>query len=362
MNVRRFEHLTKNRFWEVYWDGAVAEVMSGALGSAGRAREIGIEDVEREIAKRLREGYEEVVPDRVKDQAAPTATPPPALMQRILEAPDDDQPRAVLADWLQQQGDPLGELIAVQLELARAPTKRLRDRETHLLATFRPRWLGGEVADVTFVRGFADTLKVEMPPDAEALARIIAVSPLLQTLVVPAPSTYYTRWPWELMPGLLRAFSGIFITGHRPADDAQIAAFAALDLPKLDRLGLRSMGLLPSSWKRLAARTWRALDLHHNSLGRRGVEYLAAHDRRALASLDLGSNEIGDEGVKLLAAIPLPALRVLSLKRSLLTPACLPHLARFGHLQTLDISHNNLDEAYVREVLPGVKLTGKKAR
>jgi len=372
MNVRRLEHPAKHRFWEVYWDQAGIEIVSGRIGSSGRAERrdfgtaIGVGDfVLREVAARIKEGFVEVVPDLVKDQTAPTAEAPPELMERIREAPDDDQPRMVLADWLQQQGDPRGELIAVQLEAARTPLgkmvpKRLRDREEALMTAFRNRWLPDTVgADVRFVRGFADSVRLDIPIDTALLDRVIDVSPLLRTLVISPPRE---RWQlvWEhVSHDVLRRFSGIFMGGVG-VEDERIARFAAIDLPLLDRLGMRSMTILPSSWKRLAPREWRDLDLHHNSLGKRGVEYLVTRDRSTLAALDLGSNEIGDEGVKILASIPMPALRTLGLKRSKLTEKCLPSLARFAHLSMLDISYNKLDEAAVREALPGVRITGRK--
>jgi hypothetical protein len=213
---------------------------------------------------------------------------------------------------------------------------------------------------VKFVRGFADSVKLEMPIDVALLVRVIAASPLLRTLVIAPPHGQWQRL-WDVVPPhLLQRFSGIFMTGVG-CDDEHVAKFAALDLPRLDRIGMRSMTLLPSAWKRLASRAWRELDLHHNNLGRRGVEYLVARERSTLEVLDLGSNEIGDEGVKLLAQIPMPALRSLSLRRSKLTPKCLPALERFTQLRVLDISHNTLDAAYVREVLPGVRLAGKKS-
>ena len=100
------------------------------------------------------------------------------------------------ADWLQTHGDPLGELIAVQLELARferweRPPKSLRDREENLLASFRQRWLPGVVgAEVTFVRGFVDSVKLELPsarivPNSPARSRTpILIAPLTATATV----------------------------------------------------------------------------------------------------------------------------------------------------------------------------------
>src|SRR5438094_583437 len=42
---------------------------------------------------------------------------PEALLAAIAAAPDDDVPRLVLADWLEERDDPLGEFIRLQIEL-----------------------------------------------------------------------------------------------------------------------------------------------------------------------------------------------------------------------------------------------------
>src|SRR5947209_2863533 len=39
----------------------------------------------------------------------------------VLAAPDDDTPRLVFADWLEEQGDPYGEFVRVQVALAALP-------------------------------------------------------------------------------------------------------------------------------------------------------------------------------------------------------------------------------------------------
>jgi uncharacterized protein (TIGR02996 family) len=51
-----------------------------------------------------------------------TSSSDEALLADVVAEPDDDRPRLVYADYLQQRGDPRGELIAVQcaLEVARA--------------------------------------------------------------------------------------------------------------------------------------------------------------------------------------------------------------------------------------------------
>ena len=43
---------------------------------------------------------------------------PPEMLQAIVADPDNSLPRLVFADWLDEQGDPRGELIRVEAELA----------------------------------------------------------------------------------------------------------------------------------------------------------------------------------------------------------------------------------------------------
>ena len=92
----------------------------------------------------------------------------PELEHAILEAPDDDAPRLVYGDWLQEQGDPRGELVAVQraqLAIGAHPdpehVARLVDRERELIAKHAREWLGPLSPDsVTWRLGFVDTLDV----------------------------------------------------------------------------------------------------------------------------------------------------------------------------------------------------------
>ena len=46
-----------------------------------------------------------------------------AFLQRIRAYPDDDAPRLVFADWLDEHGDPRGAFIRVQLALAQLDTE-----------------------------------------------------------------------------------------------------------------------------------------------------------------------------------------------------------------------------------------------
>src|SRR4051794_4580817 len=70
-----------------------------------------------------------------------------AFLADIIEHPDDDVPRLVYADWLDEHDQAeRAELIRVQVELAGAPeagrAEELRQREAALLADHAQEWLG----------------------------------------------------------------------------------------------------------------------------------------------------------------------------------------------------------------------------
>lgn len=60
-----------------------------------------------------------------------------ALLAAIRAAPEDDAPRLVYADWLEEHGQPeRAEFIRVQCELARRDSLALRQREAELTARY----------------------------------------------------------------------------------------------------------------------------------------------------------------------------------------------------------------------------------
>jgi len=68
------------------------------------------------------------------------------LLQTIQAAPGDAAPRLVYADWLSERGEPRGELIHLQCELAAHPTHPKRSeivtRCRELIDAHQSRWLG----------------------------------------------------------------------------------------------------------------------------------------------------------------------------------------------------------------------------
>jgi uncharacterized protein (TIGR02996 family) len=113
---------------------------------------------------------------------------PEEFVPGILAEPDDDTPRLIYADWLEERGDPRGEFIRVQCEMAAllkpqapwpgmygdahlAPRERVRSRrelpryrklfsrQLELMLAHSKRWvapLGSAITGVRFERGFVE--------------------------------------------------------------------------------------------------------------------------------------------------------------------------------------------------------------
>src|SRR5262249_43459735 len=92
-------------------------------------------------------------------------THPPRYFDAIRQRPGDDSPRLRYASFLDGCGNPLGEFIRLQCQLAqdaRAEAHlRLERREQELLANFERDWsvaLAGRVDWCSFRRGFIEEI------------------------------------------------------------------------------------------------------------------------------------------------------------------------------------------------------------
>jgi uncharacterized protein (TIGR02996 family) len=95
-----------------------------------------------------------------------------AFLQAVIESPDDDTPRLVYSDWLEENGDPKrAEFIRVQCELARLTepgerSQQLRWREQALLQRYGPAWASPfrkRVQGWEFRRGFVEKVTTTVP-------------------------------------------------------------------------------------------------------------------------------------------------------------------------------------------------------
>ncbi|MFT3698804.1 MAG: TIGR02996 domain-containing protein [Kofleriaceae bacterium] len=213
------------------------------------------------------------------------------FLEAIVAAPDDDAPRLVFADYLTEQGDPRGELIALQCQLAAAPDddrrRTLLVAANKLVKANRDAWTAPVIAGVPIPKPGYPTIelewkrgmveRLELPHTLlSSLPRIMTAAPTIRELVIVSGAN-------ELPIGQLMT---------RPSIDA------LADMPNLGRLhtleiSLRACG---NDLARVIARTpslgnLRRLELHGTATEGVVVYYQGAHADKVF----------DDDGVKLLA-------------------------------------------------------------
>ncbi len=169
---------------------------------------------------------------------------PPELLAAVLADPDDDPARQVYADALQERGDPRGELIAVQLALARhagetPETKAMWDRFRELHAAHAAKWAKplralGKKTRWEFHRGFVRQLRLGEGPRAplELVAAALAVEPVTHL----AMQGQAIDWACALLavPGMARLRRLCILTTQDALDLAKV--FATVELPRVGEL------------------------------------------------------------------------------------------------------------------------------
>ena len=270
-----------------------------------------------------------------------------AFHATILASPDDDFPRLLYADWLEERGDARAELIRVQCELAQlaaadcpAPGSRHRSdgsvtrdssepsigahrgqappdarpslNTRHQLLSARARqlieqnyedWLEEPllllgVHAARFQRGMVEELELDASLFLDQSELIFQRAPLVRRVSM--------RKSGRRLEQLVQSH--------------HLTRLSALELPGdfLDTIDDRGAELLAGSGH-LSSLT--ALGLPFNALSASGVRALAASTGlRNLTSLDLSGNRLGREGLRVLAAWPhLCELNALNLSRTRVT-------------------------------------------
>jgi uncharacterized protein (TIGR02996 family) len=260
-----------------------------------------------------------------------------AFLRMTAAAPDDDAPRLIFADWLEECGDPRGSFIRVQCALATLPADDprrpdLEQAERHLLAAHAAGWthdLAGRVSGWQLRRGFVEEVRLS------AAAFLEHGPDLLRTGTVRTVRLYDCG---DDLAALARApalgcVTGLDLCGNHLGD----AGLAAL---------LRSEHL----------RGLRALDLSFNSLSNAGVQaLLAAGPWPGLRALDLRGNErITGRGATLLARTQtLPALESLDLRDNQIDGPgvwVLAHSTALPRLADLGLAGNPIGDAGARSL------------
>jgi uncharacterized protein (TIGR02996 family) len=220
------------------------------------------------------------------------------FLHSIAENPADDSSCLILADWLEEQDDPLlparAELIRIQCELARwlsdlQRRTELQERAQELLDWHQQAWLGPlaeRCVEHRFERGL---LHVAMQARRFGARRFASEAADLfeRALVGRVRLVRQQHSPGLPVQGLAAP---------------QLASVAALDLNDfhLNDDGLRQLVESPHT----SLLTW--LDLSNNFLTDRGVQILAESPlARQLTWLDLRNNHLSAAGVDALLASPL---------------------------------------------------------
>jgi uncharacterized protein (TIGR02996 family) len=143
---------TSNKFWEIELDGASFTTRYGRIGSDGQTT-----TKEFKSVGEAKKAYEKLIEEKVKkgyslaggeeddgdDGDVAAGATDPDLETAIFKDPDNVQSYLVYGDWLQMQGDPRGELIAVHAALLEKPgDEALRKRAAKILGEHRGEWLG----------------------------------------------------------------------------------------------------------------------------------------------------------------------------------------------------------------------------
>jgi uncharacterized protein (TIGR02996 family) len=166
------------------------------------------------------------------------------LLVAIAAAPDDDAPRLVYADRLLADGDPRGELIALQCAGRDA---------TRLLAKHGKAWLaelGLDGADAIWARGFLDTVSLDVELARRAWPRLLAEPGLRAIELRGDPGPIADVIGAHGLPRALRRLSGEELSVARDGDRVDASLGEPRErvgclLPVLDRLldGARALAL-----------------------------------------------------------------------------------------------------------------------
>ncbi len=266
------------------------------------------------------------------------------LEAAIAEAPDDPTRYAVYGDWLQQQGDPRGELIA--LHLARRQTREWREREQRLILHPTIRVL--PLQQMQWRWGFIHTLRFE-------------------THRHDAWEAYGASWPTELLAPQLRHPSCQFVReliiegdpGDVLLDFLATSAPRVLSglqlvcnqvdlrttppLPKLERLSISCQLMIPAP---LPSAGLTELKLPLDACSAIGTAAVIRSVAMSLRSLTLNSLE-PLRYASLAPVLVAPMLETLVLRANDMHADAVKALAESPHsrtLKTLDVSRTGLSE------------------
>ncbi len=304
------------------------------------------------------------------------------LLLAIRDAPDDDAPRLVYADWLAQRGDSRGELIVAACRLAQLDdddpaSASLERRIGELADAGRAIWLGplAEKLDGDFDRGFLQRVSVGAADVVAHADRIFRVAPVRELVIdhagdavtqlaaCPALARYralrfddtvidddeYERLArCEYLVGLEEL--GLYNASLGSAALAAIARSPHLGNLRVLDIGGRDNDFLLAGFHTLAnaafAPKLESLRIYQRWLDPEAIATLAAFP--SLVRLEAGCNRFGENGAAAaLAALPLALVELGLYMNHIdeLGARALADAPLLGRVESLDVSANPMGQA-----------------
>ncbi|WP_426751224.1 WGR domain-containing protein [Myxococcus sp. Y35] len=390
-----FKEGSSNKFWEITLSGNTFTTRWGRIGTDGQEKTqtfASPAEAEKEHDKLVREkekkGY--VLAGKGEDDEGgedegAEAASNPELEAAILKDPDNVDAYLVYGDWLQSQGDPRGELIALQHAASQATGTEASDlkRKATALIKKHPSLLLGELADavkseelsVEWHLGFIRSARLgqkDYDSDrdiAEATRELLALpsARFIRSLTIGMASFDGENDYGDVISAIAEAggsktLTDLFIGDFEYPDDTEISwthltdVSAALKvLPNLRTLRLRGgeLGLGDIDLPEL-----REFTVETGGLPLGAIKSIASAKWPKLERLEVwfGSNDYGAEGgvediQPILDGKGLPNLKQLGLRNSEFTDALaqvLPTAKVLPQLEKLDISMGTLSDEGAR--------------
>jgi uncharacterized protein (TIGR02996 family) len=300
-----------------------------------------------------------------------------ALLQTILAEPQEDAPRLVFADWLDDNGQPeRAEFIRLQIEVATGsvpPRRRaeLYRRQDDLLRAHELAWVG-PLADLVqrarFVRGFVERVTVTAEGFLQDGPQLFDLAPVRHVIL----TDHDEHLPRLVKSPLLECLATLELRTGPDTQGVRLLA-ASKRLANLTGLVLQSSGIEDEGAELLAQsphlKRLTMLDLYESPLEVRGIRALARSSNLAgLMTLVLGGacQDDGDAWVSALVETPahLERLNYLHLSFNLIGDAGARALARapqLATLTTLDLTQNQIGAKGARALAESTHLSGLKS-
>ncbi|HKB04002.1 MAG TPA: TIGR02996 domain-containing protein [Gemmataceae bacterium] len=305
------------------------------------------------------------------------------LLRAVLAAPEDDAPRLIYADWLDEHGHPeRAEFVRLQCAMDRIPPKTgrwrpLHERTARLEREWRATWAGAalkKVLNIEFRRGFVDRVRLTVEQFLASAEDLFGLEPLRTweftsnaffvrgrnfADVACCPAFDRVRGvacgnylPEELVTALaesryLGGLRSLSVSYRLPGPREIAGLFAAA--PNLVELSAQDAPVknLRELWRRGAPARLRRLELVHSRLTDQGVHQLAtspALDRLEVLRLD--GNDLSARAAEAIASSDyLYGLRELSFAGTQLADYGAVALAQSPVLKNLRVL--NLTGCYV---------------